>query len=163
MPKADNTQGLLALQPLQGLERIMTEMNLYEFINISDAITFYAPDDDIAFAVALYVGNGQCHCKRIEPDGDKDVKDSDLYLFGIPDEVQKRFGEIITTRSKEFIEAAHTFACCKPSEREIFNDYTNNGTDKEKYEKWDDAHRSSMSDYCKYARGVRLKDEGATK
>lgn len=133
-------------------------MNLYEFINISDAITFYAPDDDIAFAVALYVGGGKCSCKRIEPDGDKDVKDSNLYLFGIPDEVVKRYDEIITSRTKEVTESAHTFACCKPSERQIFDDYTKNGTDKAKYDKWDDAHRSSMSDYCKYARGLRLKD-----
>lgn len=133
-------------------------MNLYEFINISDAITFYAPDDDIAFAVALYVGGGKCSCKRIEPDGDKDVKDSNLYLFGIPNEVVKKYDEIITSRSKECVESAHTFACCKPGEREIFNDYTKNGTDKAKYDKWDDAHRSSMSDYCKYAHGLRLKD-----
>ena len=133
------------------------KMNLYEFINISDAITFYAPDDDIAFAVALYVGNGECSCKRIDPDGDKDVKDSNLYLFGIPDEVVKRYDEIITSRSKECVEAAHTFACCKPGERQIFDDYTKNGTDKEKYDKWDNAHRSSMANYCKYARGLRLK------
>ena len=72
----------------------MSEMNLYEFVNISDAITFYAPDDDIAFAVSLYIGNGNCSCKRIDPDGDKDVKDSALYLFGIPDEVIKRFLEV---------------------------------------------------------------------
>ena len=137
-------------------------MNLYEFICISDAITFYAPDDDIAFAVALYVGGGKCSCKRIDPDGDKDVKDSAPYLFGIPDDVLNRCEEIINSRTKECVESAHTFACCKPSEREIFNDYTNNGTDKAKYDKWDDAHRTSLSDYCKYARGLRLKD-GAEK
>lgn len=34
-------------------------MNLYEFINMSDTITFYAPDDDIAFTVTMYVGNGE--------------------------------------------------------------------------------------------------------
>lgn len=133
-------------------------MNLYEFVNISDAITFYAPDDDIAFATALYVGGGKCSCKRIENGNSHDVADSSPYIFGIPDEVIKRFDEIITSRSKECVESAHTFACCKPSEREIFNDYTKNGTDKEKYAKWDDAHRSSMSDYCKYARGLRPKD-----
>ena len=134
-------------------------MNLYEFINISDAITFYAPDDDIAFAVTLYVGSGKCSCERVETDGNKEVKDSTLYLFGIPDEVLKRFEDIIHSRSKEVMEAAHTFACCKPSERDIFNDYTNNGTDKKKYDKWDDAHRSSMSDYCGYARSIKLRKE----
>lgn len=132
-------------------------MNLYEFINISDAITFYAPDDDIAFAVAMYVGNGKCSCERVDPDGNKDVKDSAPYLFGIPDEVLKRFEAIITSRSKECVESAHTFACCKPGEREIFNDYTNNGTDKAKYEKWDDSHRTSLNDYSKYARSLKLK------
>ena len=134
------------------------KMNLYEFINFSDAITFYAPDDDIAFATALYVGGGKCSCERVDSDGNKEVKDSAPYLFGIPDDVLKRFEAIITSRAKDVMESAHTFACCKPSEREIFNDYTNNGTDNEKYAKWDDAHRTSLSDYCKYARGLRLKD-----
>ena len=135
-------------------------MNLYEFINISDAITFYAPDDDVAFAVSMYVGDGKCSCNRIEKDGSKDVKDSAPYLFvGIPDEVLKRFESIITTRAKDVMEAAHTFACCKPGERAIFDEYTDNGKDKEKYAKWDDAHRTSMSDYCKFARAIKLKIE----
>ena len=56
-------------------------MNLYEFINISDTITFYAPDDDIAFAVAMYVGNGHSSCKRIEDGKSIEVKDSMPYLF----------------------------------------------------------------------------------
>ncbi len=135
-------------------------MKLYEFINISDAITFYAPDDDIAFATALYVGRGECACERIEAEGNKEVKDSACYLFEIPPDVLKRFENIINSRSKEVLEAAHTFACCKPGERVIFDDYTNQGTDKEKYDKWDDAHRSSILDYCKYARSLSLKTTG---
>ena len=135
-------------------------MNLYEFINISDTITFYAPDDDIAFAVAMYVGNGHSSCKRIEDGKEIEVKDSMPYLFTkIPDNVLKRFEEIITSRSKEVMNAAHTFACCKPSERIIFDEYTNNGKDKEKFDKWDDAHRTSMTDYCKYARSLQVKSE----
>lgn len=135
-------------------------MNLYEFITISDAITFYAPDDDIAFAVSLYVGCGQAKCQRIENGESHDVKDSELYLFGgLPEEVEKRFESIIHARPKEIVEAAHTFACCKPGERAIFDEYTNNGTDKKKYAKWDDAHRTSCSDYCRYARGMRMRDD----
>ena len=133
-------------------------MNLYEFINFSDTITFYAPDDDIAFAVTMYVGNGHSSCERLEGGKNIPVKDSIPYLFTkIPDEVIKRYKTIFTTRSTEALESAHTFACCKPSERQIFDEYTNNGSDKEKYEKWDDAHRTSMNDYCKFARSLKAK------
>ena len=133
-------------------------MNLYEFINISDSITFYAPDDDIAFAVAMYVGSGRCSCRRIEGGSDYSVKDSSPYLLRIPKEVLKRFDSIISSRSREVMESAHTFACCKPSERGIFDEYTDNGQDAERYAKWADAHRTSCNDYCRYARGVQLKD-----
>ena len=138
-------------------------MNLYEFISISDAITFYAPDDDIAFAVTLYVGSGQVMCQRCLGDGNVEVKDSQMYLFEVPDEVLKKFDDIIRNRSREVMEAAHTFACCKPRERRIFDEFTKNGTDKKKYAKWDDAHRTSLNDYCKYARSIRLKSEDEKK
>ena len=133
-------------------------MNLYEFINMSDTITFYAPDDDIAFAVTMYVGNGHSSCERLEDGKHIAVKDSIPYLFTkIPAIILERFKTIITTRSTEVMESAHTFACCKPCERQIFDEYTNNGSDKEKYDKWDDTHRSSTNNYCKFARSLRLK------
>lgn len=140
-------------------------MNLYEFINTSDTITFYAPDDDIAFTVTMYVGNGHSLCERLEDGKHISVKDSIPYLFTkIPEDVLNRFRTIITTRSTEVMESAHTFACCEPGERQIFDEYTNNGSDKEKYEKWDNSHRTSMNGYCKFARSLRVKKpEAATK
>ncbi len=54
-------------------------MNLYEFIQPSDSITFYAEDDDVAFAATMIVGNAHCFANRIGEDGKKAaVADADI-------------------------------------------------------------------------------------
>lgn len=40
-------------------------MYVYEFINNNEPVTFLAPDDQIAFLVAVYLGKGMQTCKRV--------------------------------------------------------------------------------------------------
>lgn len=131
-------------------------MKLYEFITPSDPITFYAVDDDIAQVVGIYVGNGQA---LVSPcDEDKNRKIETMYLLSpIPDDIKNKITKVLEERIDDFLESAHSFAVCEPNQRIIYDEYTNNGKDKDKVEKWDDKNRSSMNDWCKYARGLKAK------
>lgn len=131
-------------------------MKLYEFITPSDPITFYAPDNDIAEAIALFVGGGKAGIKAI----DKSETPNTLTAFfgGIQGEQLERVKQTVEKRVDEVIAAGKTFAVCRSSQREIYDDYTNNGQDEEKVEKWDDKNRSSISDWCGYARSLKIKE-----
>ncbi|MDD5542860.1 MAG: hypothetical protein PHX83_06765 [Acidobacteriia bacterium] len=61
-------------------------MKLYEVINPSDAVTFYAPDDATAVAVALTLGEGHYGAKRCEDD----VSVGGLLLFCKEKEAEQR-------------------------------------------------------------------------
>jgi len=128
---------------------------LYEFITPSDPITFYAPDDDIAEAVGLYVGNGQA---GVKPVGREDGPNTLLVFTGWGEGQEERVKKTIAERPDEVIEAAHTFAVASIADRPIYDEYTNNGQDKDKVAKYDDTKRSSMNDWCGYARGLKFKE-----
>jgi len=134
------------------------DMQLYEFITPSDPITFYAPDDEVATAVAVFVGRGQAGCVNVQTEKHLDT----VMIFLAPAEADKRAHvavDIVKTRTQECLSAAKTFAVCGPSGREIYDDYTENGTNAEKVAKWDDKKRSSLNDWCGYARGLQVKEE----
>jgi hypothetical protein len=131
-------------------------MKLYEFITPSDPITFYAADDDIAQVVGIYVGNGQAGVSPCA--GDKNRKIETMHFFGpLPNDIMQKMEKVAKERLDDFLEAAHSFAVCNPDQRVIYDEYTNNGKDKSKVEKWDDKNRSSMNDWCKYARSLKAK------
>jgi len=128
---------------------------LYEFITPSDPITFYAPDNDIAEAVSIYVGNGKAGTNRAD---EKDGPHTLIAFSSWGEGQEERVSGTMSKRINEVIEAAHTFAVTSIADRPVYDDYTNNGQDKEKIDKWDDIRRSSMSDWCGYARGLKLKE-----
>jgi hypothetical protein len=130
-------------------------MKLYEFITPSDTITFYAPDNDIAEAVAAYVGGGKAGLKAC----DGSEAPNTALFFGKAEGQLERIKNTFANRLKEIIESAHTFAVCPQGYRDEYDILTKNGTDIEAVKKWDDKHRTSMSDWCNYARGLQKKDQ----
>lgn len=129
-------------------------MNLYEFANFSDNVTFYAADDEIAKCATLLIGNGHCFCNRLNEDGSEGEQlDDTCFMFfdKVPDAVIKKSHQVIDCRPADLGTAMLSFAVCRKSEREIYDEYTSNSTDAEKKAKWDDKHRTSLTDYCGYA------------
>lgn len=124
--------------------------NIYEFINPSDCITFYADSDEYARAVTLLLGEGKAGCKK--KDGTQ--LDYCFTAFGnpAPQEVYDSIKIMLKEKDMKLIDALKSCACVSFDEREIFDDYTNNGTDEEKWQKWDEKHRSSLNDFCGWAR-----------
>jgi len=127
-------------------------MKLYEFITPSDPITFYAPDNDIAVAVGLFVGQGKAGIRTFD---DSDVLNTLTIFSGLPQNQLNRFKETMDKRIDEVIAAGKTFAVCKPAYREVYDELTENSTNIERIEKWDNKHRSSMSDWCGFARSMK--------
>jgi hypothetical protein len=130
-------------------------MKLYEFITPSDPITFYAPDNDIAEAIALFVGNGKAALRAI--DGSEAPNTMTVFSGGIKNGQLERVKLTLEKRPKEVIAAGKTFAVCSESFREEYDELTKNSTDIKQIEKWDNKHRSSISDWCGYARGLKIK------
>lgn len=136
-------------------------MKLYEFITPSDPITFYAPDNDIAEAIGLFVGNGKANIKAIDNSETPDTMTA--FTGGLQNDQAERVKKTMGKRLDEVIASGKTFAVCRASQREIYDDYTDNGQNKKKVEKWDDKNRSSISDWCGSARGLKIKSEGPQK
>lgn len=135
-------------------------MKLYEFITPSDPITFYAPDNDIAEAVALFVGSGKASIKAV----DNSETPNTMTFFGGKAEGQlERIKATMDKRIDEVIAAGKTFAVCSIAYREEYDELTKNSTDVKRIEKWDDKHRSSISDWCGYARGLKIKSPNVQK
>ena len=135
-------------------------MKLYEFCTPSDPITFYAPDNDIAEAIGLYIGNGKAGIELV--DGGE-VPYTLIAFTGFSDGQEERYQKTMDERINEFIDAAHTFAVCPPAYRQEYDELTKNSTDIERVKQWDDKHRSSMSDWCTFARNLKLKKAEHTK
>lgn len=131
-------------------------MKLYEFITPSDPITFYAPDNDIAEAVAIIVGSGKAGIKAV--DGNE-TPNTLIFLTGFTNKQEDRFRATMENRGKEVIAAGKTFAVCEVAYREEYDELTENSTNTKRVKRWDDRHRSSMSDWCGYARGLKLKKQ----
>ena len=130
-------------------------MKLYEFITPSDPITFYAPDKDIAEAVALFIGKGKAGLRAV----DESETPNTMHFFSIPKDVLGRVKNAMDNRTDEVVQSAHTFAVCKPEYREEYDILTKNGTDKDAVDKWDNKHRSSCSSWCEFARGIEIKEQ----
>lgn len=75
-------------------------MHTYEFITPSDAITFRADNNAIAYAVALYLGSGKAACQR--EDG---VEIDCMLLFATPEETKKSILDNLGMEFKDFMEA----------------------------------------------------------
>lgn len=123
---------------------------LYEFLNPSDTITFYAENDDIARAVTLILGNGKAGCRK--ENGEQ--VDNCFTAFGNP-APQKVYDEIekwLKEGNESLIQSFNSLGCCNRDERPIFDEYIQNDEANKKFLKWDETHRSSMNDFCGYAR-----------
>lgn len=74
-----------------------------------------------------------------------------------PKEIYDQLETMLKEKDKNLVSALKTIAVCDFSEREIYNDYTENCTNKEKMDKWDDAHRTSMNQFYHYAQRLARK------
>ena len=135
-------------------------MNLYEFIQPSDSITFYAEDDDVAFAATMIVGNAHCFANRVGEDGKKTAVDGTSFYIGkVPDKIIERLKHLLDTRKADIFSAFKTFAVCSPECRKEYDVYTEDSTNEERWKEWDDRKRTSMTDWCGYARSLKPRDE----
>lgn len=128
-------------------------MKLYEFITPSDIITFYATNNDVAWATAIMVGGGKAGIKAV--DG-SDTKPS-LVAFSGFGQYQAEFEKVMNENTQDVLDATQTFAVVSPDKRSEFDVYTKNCTDKRLVKQWNDRHRTSMSDWCKYAHSFKRK------
>ncbi len=127
-------------------------MKLYRLVTPSDPITFYAPDNDIAEAVAIFVGNGKAGCDG--PD-ESDMPNTMVFL-GWSDGQLKRYQKTMQDRTSAVVSAGKTFAVVGPGMREEYDTLTKNSTDEKAVKRWDGRHRSSTNDFCGYARNLRF-------
>ncbi len=132
-------------------------MKLFELITPSDPITFYAPDNDIAEAIAVFVGNGKAGLRAI----DGSETPNTMIFLGASDEQMDRIKSTLKDRQKEVISAGKTFATCTAGFREEYDTLTENSTNTEAIAQFDDRHRSSMSDWCGYARSLTVNEKAA--
>lgn len=134
-------------------------MNNYELINMSDNITFCADNDDYARAVTLILGEGKCGCRT--QDGNSIHYCMTAFHGEAPQEIYNQISNMLKTKDKKLIEALKTVAVCDFSEREIYEDYTENYTNQEKMIKWDDSHRTSINNFFRYSQNVahRLSED----
>lgn len=128
---------------------------LYEMVTPSDPITFYAPDNDIAEAIAVFVGNGKAGLNAI----DGSETPNTIIIAGVSDEQMDRIKATLKDRQEEVVAAGKTFATCTAEYREEYDKLTENSTNAEAIARFDDRHRSSMSDWCGYARSLTLKEK----
>lgn len=128
-------------------------MELYEFITPSDAITFYAPDNKVAFAVALMLGNGKAGLKRKGAPSDENIpsmlafskepeKTMDEYVGG-------NFGEWMAKNRKEIANAMKSFAYTDFNNRFVYDKACDGIKDPVELDKFkhdhEDKKRTSMS------------------
>lgn len=117
-------------------------MTVYEIINPSDAWTFLAASDKIAFLVSLFVGSGQTPAKR-------EGWESPLYLLGgNPDkDYEKEFGEplkgAVERHGDELIDSFRSFMIHREKSKKTLTG--------KPLAKWNDKHRSSLNDLGGYA------------
>ena len=123
---------------------------LYEFINPSDCITFYADNDEYARAVTLLLGEGKAGCKK--QDGTQLEHCFTAFGNPAPQEVYDSIEKMLKDKDIKLIEALKSCACVGFGERTIYDDYTEKGTNEEKWQKWDEVHRTSLNDFCGWAR-----------
>lgn len=130
-------------------------MNLYEFVNMSDEITFYADNNDYARAVTLILGEGKAGCR--DRNGNSLPYCMTAFHGKAPQEIYDNLDNMLKSKDEKLINALNSVAVCGFGEREIFDDYTENATNEEKWLKWDDVHRTSLNNFGSYARKIAKK------
>lgn len=132
-------------------------MEFYEFITPSDSITFKAPDDKVAFACAVLLGNGKAGCKNLKTG---ESLGSMLFLSRDPDAEMTKFlgmpmGEYLKQNTVAVKESFLTFSYGSVEERRTFDDACQAITDPKKLKKFKADHenrnRTSMSEWVKHA------------
>lgn len=141
------------LESLYGIIKEELKM-LYEFINVSDKITFCAINDDIARTVTLLLGEGKAGCKKESGE----LLDYCFTAFGgpAPDEVYEKIENFVNEGNEDLVNALKTVACCDFNERDIYNEYTENSSNRERCDKWNEKHRTSLNNFSKYAYKLAL-------
>lgn len=135
-------------------------MNLYEIVNPSDAVTFRAPDDAVAQAAVLLVGNGAYGLRAVSDDGGKRSVQS-LLLFLSKDQVEQLFVEWFGSGSlKAFLdsrwaEVAAALASAQnlgPRERLNYESAISKMTPEAA-----DIYRREVEDHCRTSRNEIVK------
>lgn len=125
-------------------------MNLYELVNPSDVVTFYATDDKTAFSCVLLLSNGSYGCVR--EDGTR--LPTLLLLKENPKQTILDFMEEdpqkwVDQHEKEIGECFSTFQYVSLEGRKDYDEKINAlFTEEDKVlfkNKWEDDHRSSMT------------------
>ena len=141
---------------------------LYEVINPSDEITFYAPSDKVAVAAVLVCGEGQWGATRIEDDGDVDV--GGMLLFSDEEQTNKYLqkwlrtsdlGYVLDHYGEEIATALESMAIMSSSERYAYDEAVNAIRDpvaRKKYiKKVNNHNRTSLNDITSYAHKMAEK------
>lgn len=135
-------------------------MNLYEFVTPSDAITFKAVDDQVAFWVALYLGNGKAGLNAFNEDLTERTVHSTFIAF--TSNAKKYWEDYLGSSLDEFLEQNHkpigealsSFAYTTVEGREAYDNQLNSIAPEKVAEfkaKHEDEKRSSMSEWVSYA------------
>lgn len=132
-------------------------MTTYELVTTSDAITFKANNDNIAFACAVFLGEGQAGC--VNTDSGDSLETILMFVPNALEIVKKQLGttisDFIDENLVEISEAFTSFAYTSPAERQVYDDAIAAISDpnklKEFKEKHEDKNRSSMSQWVKLA------------
>lgn len=132
---------------------------IYELIQPSDPVTFKADRDEVAFAIALYLGNGKAGCRR---EDDKSIPS--LLIFAdegtIKSTVQEQLGtstvnEFFNANLIECADAFDSFSYGSFGARRQFDDAVEAITDPEKLaefkRKHEDRCRTSINKWVDYA------------
>ena len=131
---------------------------LYEVINPSDEITFYATSDKVAVAAVLVCGEGQWGATRIEDDGDT-IDVGGMALFADEEQTEKYLqkwlgtsdlGYVLDHYGEEIATALESMAIMSPSERYAYDEAVTAIEDptarKEYIDKVNDRNRTSLND-----------------
>ena len=135
-------------------------MDIYEFIQPNDPITFKTDDDKIAFACSVILGRGKTGCSRIDESGNEVDIPSILFLSDDPTHEMNKFvggdfREFIIENDQAIKQCFSTFCYGSVEDRRTFDDaciaITDSANLVEFKEKHEDRNRSSMSEWVKYA------------
>lgn len=132
-------------------------MTLYQLINPSDCVTFYAADQRVAIMAELLVTRGKGAVQPAHEGGE-----SVGFFFMLPDmeeAIQKAIGQgmsaFLDDHAEEVIEALKSFSVASPAERDIYDDAVRAITDPEQLaafkERHDDRQRTSINQICQAA------------
>lgn len=150
-------------------------MTYYDLINMSDAVTFQAPDLQIAALATLLIGNGQYMANAYD-DAEEKMNGMDNgvppFLF-VPLSTwwQERWPEspiqaVFDTRKSEVADCFDTFLYGKLDEYKAFMLSVADATPQEAAERraaWNDSKRSSLNNICNraYANAKALREKKA--